>query len=53
MTVFATLERYSPPSNLQGMTNKIGLTFNVADTILRFTISVEQENRIGDTKYHT
>ena len=26
---------------LQGMTNNVGLTFNVGDTILRFTISIE------------
>jgi hypothetical protein len=29
---------------LQGMTNNVGLTFSVGDTIPRFTISIEQRN---------
>ena len=33
------------------MTNTGGLTFSVGDTILWFTISIEQDIRIGDTKY--
>ena len=39
------------PQNLQGMTNTIGLMFSVGDTILQFTISIEQDHYIGDTKY--
>jgi hypothetical protein len=30
--------------NLQGMTNNVGLTFSVGDTIWWFTISIEQGN---------
>ena len=26
------------------MTNNVGLTYSVGDTILRFTISIEQDN---------
>jgi hypothetical protein len=29
---------------LQGMTNNVGLTFSVGDTIQWFTISIEQDN---------
>ena len=29
---------------LQGVTNNVGLTFSVADTIPRFTISIEQDH---------
>ena len=32
------------PQNLQGMTTNVGLTFSVADTILRITIGIEQDN---------
>ena len=37
---------YIPPTNLQGMTTNIGLTFSVGDTNTtpRFTISIEQDN---------
>ena len=28
----------------KGMTNNIGLTFSVGDTIPRFTISIDQDN---------
>ena len=38
-----TLNPYSPKI-LQGMTNNVGLTFSVGDTIPRFTISIEQHN---------
>ena len=31
-------------TNLQGMTNNVGLTFSVGDTKLRFTICIEQDN---------
>ena len=31
-------------SKLQGMTNIVGVTFNVGDTAPRFTISIEQDN---------
>ena len=37
---------------LQGMTSNIGLTFNVGDTLPRFTISMSKTTEIGDTKYH-
>ena len=30
-----------PPQKNQGMTNNVGLTFSVGDTIPRFTISIE------------
>ena len=42
----STLQHYKPisPQNLQGMTNHVGLTFNVGDTVLRFTVSVEQDD---------
>jgi len=43
---------YNPSRNSLGMTNKVGLTFGVGDTILQFTISIEQEIWICDTKYH-
>jgi len=32
--------------NLQGVINNVGLTFNVGETIWRFTISVDQDNKI-------
>ena len=32
-----------PPTNLQGTTSNVGWTFSVGDTILRFTISIEQD----------
>jgi hypothetical protein len=32
------------PKKLQGMTNNVGLTFSVGDTIPRYTISIEQGN---------
>ena len=32
MTVIPTLEIYNFPQKLQGMTNNVGLTFNVGDT---------------------
>ena len=32
------------PNFLQGMTNNVGLTFNVGDTILWSTISIEEDN---------
>jgi hypothetical protein len=38
-----TINIVSPPKS-QGMTNNVGLTFSVGDTILRFTISIEQDN---------
>ena len=34
---------YNPPKSLQGMTNNARLTFSVVDTILWYTISVEQD----------
>ena len=30
--------------NLQGMTNNVGITLTISDTIPRFTISIEQDN---------
>ena len=40
-----TVNLQSPPNKkLQGMTNNVGLTFSVGDTIPRFTISIEQDN---------
>ena len=35
---------YNPPKYLQGMTNNVGLTCSVGDTIPGFTISIEQDN---------
>ena len=35
---------YNPSRNSQGMTNNVGLTFDVGDAILQFTISIEQDN---------
>ena len=32
------------PHKLQGVTNNVGLTFSVGDTILWLTISMEQDN---------
>ena len=32
------------PQKLQGLANNVGLTFSVGDTILKFTISIEQDN---------
>ena len=43
MTVIATLKIYNPPTTFQGMTSTIGLIFSVGDTVLRFTISIEQD----------
>ena len=37
---------------LEGMTNNVGLTFSDGDVIPRIKISIEQDTRIGDTKYH-
>ena len=34
----------NPPKNLQGLTNNVGLRFTVGDTLLRFTISVGEDN---------
>jgi hypothetical protein len=43
--IIATLLIYNPTDLfLQGMTNDVGLTFSVGDTILWFTISIEQDN---------
>ena len=44
-----TANLHSPPpkkkqKTKQGMTNNVGLTFSVGDTIPRFTISIEQDN---------
>ena len=36
--------QFPPQKKLQGMTNNVGLTFSVGDTIPRFTISIEQDN---------
>ena len=33
-----------PPKKIQGMTNNVGLTFSVGDTIQWFTISIKQGN---------
>ena len=33
------------PKSSQGMTNNVGLTFNVAETIMQFTISIEKDNQ--------
>ena len=33
-----------PPKYYKIMTNTVGLTFNVGDTIPRFTISIEQDD---------
>ena len=38
------VSNYNPPENFQGMTNNVGLTFSVGDTILQFTINIKQEN---------
>ena len=42
--MIATLKIYNPPTNAQGMTNNVGLTFSVGGTTPRFTISIEQDN---------
>ena len=42
--VIATLEICNPSEVLQGMTNYVGLTFHVVDTVLQFTICIEQDN---------
>ena len=34
----------NPPKNIQGLTNNVGLRFTVGDTLLRFTISVGEDN---------
>ena len=36
------IEIYNPQIFLQGMTDNVGLTFSVGDTIPQFTISIEQ-----------
>ena len=41
------LQRYK----LQGMTNNVGLIFNVGDTTPRFIIMLSKTVRIGYTKY--
>jgi hypothetical protein len=41
----AKLQIYYPPKTLQGVINNVGLTFSVGDTILRFTISIELNNK--------
>ena len=35
---------YNPLKSLQTMTNNVGLTFSVGDTIPRFITSIEQDN---------
>ena len=44
MTVIATLQIYIPPRKLQGVTNNIGLTISVGDTIPWYTISIKQDD---------
>ena len=34
------------------MTENVGLTFSIDDTISRFTISIDKTIGISDTKYH-
>ena len=34
------------------MINNLGLTFRVDDIIPQLKINIEQDNTIGDTKYH-
>ena len=34
------------------MRSNVGLTISVGDTIPQFRISIEDDNYIGDTKYH-
>ena len=34
------------------MSYNVGFTFSVGDTIPRFTISIEQQLEIGDSKFH-
>jgi hypothetical protein len=43
VTITAT-PKYVIPKKLQGMTNNVGLTFNVGDTLPWFMISIEQDN---------
>jgi len=38
----STINLWSPPQNLRGMTNNGGLTFSVGATTSRFTIRTEQ-----------
>jgi hypothetical protein len=38
-----TWQIYNPPKKIQGMTNNVGLTFSVGDTMAGFTISIEQD----------
>ena len=52
MAIIATWAIYNPPQKLLGMTNNVGLTLSVGDTTLQFTISIEQDNKNCDTKYH-
>ena len=35
---------YNPQKNYKEWQNNVGLTFSVGDTLLRFTISIEQDN---------
>ena len=39
-----SLRGFYIPQKLQGLANNVGLTFSVGDTILKFTISIEQDN---------
>ena len=39
-----TVNLYSPKNIYKGMTSNVGLSFSVGDTILWFTISIEQDN---------
>ena len=39
-----TFKSIIPPKELQGVTNYVGLTFSFGDTIMRVTISIEQDN---------
>ncbi len=43
---------YNLPQDLKGLTNNVGSTFSVGNTTPWFTISMEQDDQIGDTKYH-
>ena len=40
----ASDNNYNIVENLQEMTNNVGLAYSVGDTILRFTLSIEQDN---------
>ena len=43
MNICNTVNLLIPPKNIQGMTNNVGLTFSVGDTISWFTISIKQD----------